>query len=99
MSRVLASAAALPGGPRKVAQLVIAAALAALLAGCGLPAGCDVRAYDACAARHPQEAALCEGPRQAYEVDTSIFQARAAAFSAPALPARPLPPITFTPNG
>jgi len=99
MSRVLANAAALLGEARKAAQFLTAAALAALLAGCGLPASRDVRAYDACTARHPQEAALCEGPRQTYEVDTSTFQARAAAFSAPALLARPLPPITFTPNG
>ncbi len=87
-----------------IKHLLIASAIAILLAGCGLPAERDVRAYDACMARHPQEEALCEGPRRAYEVDTSTYQARAAAAislpaggnyderSAPGLPATtPLP--------
>ena len=65
-------------------HLVVVSALAILVTGCGLPAGRDVRAYDACMSRHPQEAALCEGPRQAYEVDTSTYQATAAAISPPA---------------
>jgi len=64
--------------------LLFASVLAIVLTGCGLPAERDVRVYDACTSRHPQEAALCEGPRQAYEVDPSTFQARAAAFSLPA---------------
>jgi hypothetical protein len=68
----------------KVKQLLIASAVAIVLTGCGLPAGRDVRAYDTCMSRHPQEAPLCEGPRQAYEVDTSTFQAKAAAIGAPA---------------
>lgn len=62
-------------------QLVIASALAILVTGCGLPADRSVRAYNACMSRHPQEAALCEGPRQAYEVDTSTYQATAAVVS------------------
>jgi hypothetical protein len=65
----------------RMKHLVVASAVAILLTGCGLPADRDVRAYGACVSRHPQEAALCEGPRQAYEVDTSTYQARAAAIS------------------
>ena len=57
--------------------LLIASAIAIILTGCGLPVERDVRAYDNCTSRHPQEAALCEGPRQAYDVDTSTPQARA----------------------
>jgi hypothetical protein len=55
-------------------QLLILAMLAIVLAGCSLSGGRDVRAYNACAARHPHEAALCEGPRQAYEVDAATLQ-------------------------
>ena len=66
------------GRPRPIRHLPIAAlAVAILLTGCGLPAERDVRAYDACMSRHRQEAALCEGPRQAYEVDTSTSRATA----------------------
>ncbi len=75
MSRDLAS-------PAK--HLLIASAIAIVLAGCALSADRDTRAYANCIARHPAEAALCEGPRQAYEVDTSTYQATAAAFSPPA---------------
>ena len=71
-------------GVERVKHLVIASALAILVSGCGLPAGRDVRAYNTCMSRHPQEAALCEGPRQAYEVDTSTYRATAAAISPPA---------------
>jgi hypothetical protein len=68
----------------QVKHLLIASALAIVLTGCGLPAGRDVRAYDVCISRHPQEAALCEGPRQAYDVDMSTYQAKATAISPPA---------------
>jgi hypothetical protein len=89
MREALKSVAAMPAGSGKsgverVKHLVIASALAILVTGCGLPADRDVRAYDACTSRHPQEAALCEGPWQAYEVDTSTYQATAAAISPPA---------------
>ena len=63
--------------PQSVAhlkQLLILSTLAIVLAGCSLSAGRDVRAYNACLARHPHEAALCEGPRQAYEVDAATLQ-------------------------
>jgi len=71
-------------GAAQVKHLLIISALTIVLTGCGFPAGRDVRAYDTCMSRHPQEAALCEGPRQAYEVDTSTFQAKAAEISPPA---------------
>ena len=63
--------------PQSVAhlkQLLILSTLAVVLAGCSLSAGRDVRAYNLCRARHPHEAALCEGPRQAYEVDAATLQ-------------------------
>jgi hypothetical protein len=87
----------------RLKHLFIASALTIVLAACGLPAERDVRAYDACMSRDPQEAALCEGPRQAYEVDTATFQARAAAYSLPAggsdheLPAAAHPALTPVP--
>ena len=43
-------------------RLLVASALAIMLAACALPAGRDARAYNTCIARHPGEAALCEGP-------------------------------------
>jgi hypothetical protein len=95
-----AIAASAKSGAEQLKHLFIASALAIVLTACGLPAERDVRAYAACMSRHPQEAALCEGPRQAYEVDTATFQARAAAYSLPAgsnyqkLPAAaPLTPV------
>ena len=44
----------------------------------------DVRAYNTCLARHPEDALVCEGPRQAYEVDPTIVQARLAGGAATA---------------
>jgi hypothetical protein len=61
-----------------------AAGLITALMGCSFPASRDVIAFDACVARHPQETAVCEGPRQAYEIDPTVFQARADALSPPA---------------
>jgi hypothetical protein len=97
-------------GLREVRHLLIASAVAILLAGCGLPAERNVQAYEACMSRHPQEAALCEGPRDAYEVDTSIYQARATPIPlpgagsyhpapAPVLVRPNLVPVTAGPNG
>jgi hypothetical protein len=63
-----------PQSATHVEHLLILSALAIVLTGCSLPAGRDVRAYDACVARHPHEAALCEGPRQAYQVDAPTLQ-------------------------
>jgi hypothetical protein len=65
-------------GIGQVNRLLIVSAFSLLLSGCSLAAGRDVRAYDTCLARHPQDAVVCEGPRQAYEVDNSILQANSA---------------------
>ena len=59
-------------------RLLIASALSVLLSTCSLGTGLDVRAYDNCLARHREDAVVCEGPRQAYELDPSIVQARSA---------------------
>ena len=56
----------------------IYAVLAIVVTGCGSPVSLDVLAYDSCIRRHSQEVALCEGPRQAYELEPIAFQARAA---------------------
>jgi len=63
-----------PSSVARVKQLLVASALAGVLAGCSLSAGRDVRAYNTCLARHPGDTALCEGPRQAYEVDAATVQ-------------------------
>ena len=68
-------------GIGKPKQLLGVSMLTIALIGCGSPASRDVLAYDACITRHPQEAALCEGPRQAYQLDPAAFQASAAAAS------------------
>ena len=86
MRQDLKSVAATPAGSgnsgvERAKHLVVASALAVVVTGCGLPADRAVRAYNGCMSRHPQEAALCEGPRQAYEVDTSTYRATAAAIS------------------
>jgi hypothetical protein len=65
-------------------ELLIASVVTMALTGCIAPASRDVRAYDACVARHPQEEAVCEGPRQAYELEPTALQARADAVSPPA---------------
>ena len=68
-------------GVTRVKQLLILSALAIILTGCSLSAGRDVLAYNACIARHPGETALCEGPRQAYEVDGATLQAGAGSIN------------------
>jgi hypothetical protein len=62
-----------------VNRLPIVSALAVLLSGCGLAGNQDVRAYNACLSRHPQDVVICEGPRQAYEIDDFTLSARSAA--------------------
>jgi hypothetical protein len=70
------------GRPRPFKPLPIAiSAVSILLTGCSLPAERDVRAYHACMSRHQQDAALCEGPRQAYEIDTSMSRSAASALN------------------
>jgi hypothetical protein len=61
-----------------VKQLLIVSAFLVVLSGCGLDVGRDVRAYNTCLSRHPQDVVVCEGPRQAYEVDPSLVQASSA---------------------
>ena len=89
MSHYLESAAAMPARSgelrrEKQEQLLILSALLIALAGCALPPTRDVRAYNTCTARHPQELAVCEGPRQAYELNPTAFEARAAPIGRPA---------------
>ena len=60
-------------------QLLIGSALSLIVGACSLPADREPPAYNVCLARHAQETALCEGPRQAYEVDASDTRARATA--------------------
>ena len=60
-------------------QLLIASALSLIVSACSLPVDRETRVYNVCLARHAQEAAICEGPRQAYEVDASDIPARAIA--------------------
>jgi hypothetical protein len=62
-------------------RLLAVLAFPVLLTGCGLGMGRDVRAYNTCLSRHPQDGVVCEGPRQAYELDPSIVQARSVAES------------------
>ena len=66
-------------GVEKLKQLLGVSLLTIGVTGCGARASLDALAYDACIARHPQETPLCEGPRQAYELNPAAFQARVAA--------------------
>lgn len=65
-------------GVEKVKRLLIVSALPVLVSSCGLGADRDVRAYHTRLSRHPQEAVVCKGPREAYEVDPFPVQARSA---------------------
>ena len=60
-------------------RLLIVLALSVLAGGCGLAVGQDVRAYDGCLSRHPHDTVVCEGPRQAYELEPSGLQLRSVA--------------------
>ena len=71
--------AALPAVTFAVKRLFIVLALSVLASGCGLPVGLDVRAYNTCLSRHPHDTVVCEGPRQAYELDPSTVQLRSVA--------------------
>jgi len=66
---------------QRLRELLVASTLAVALSSCGSSASRDVLAYEACLARHPKEVALCEGPRQAYELNPTAFQERASAFN------------------
>src|SRR5262245_33847023 len=65
-------------GLANLRQLLSISVLAIVVTSCSSPVSLDVLAYDTCIARHPQEVALCEGPRRAYELEPIAFQARAA---------------------
>jgi hypothetical protein len=67
-----------PQNVARVKQLLILSMIAIVLTGCSLSAGRDVRAYNACVARHPREVVLCEGPRQ---VDAATLQAGAGSIN------------------
>jgi hypothetical protein len=70
---------ALPGAGVAVERLVVVLALLVVLGGCSLAVGQDVRAYNTCLSRHPDDAMVCEGPRQAYELEPSVVQPRSVA--------------------
>ena len=88
MSHHLKAVAAMPGWNRvfglgKPKQLLSVVMLTIALIGCGSQASRDVLVHDACITKHPQEVALCEGPRQAYQLDQAAFQSRAVAAARP----------------
>ena len=94
-------------GGEKLKPLLLVWVLSIAVTGCGFATSRDVRAYNACITRHPQEVPVCEGPRQAYELDPTGFQARATAIAPPAgssyeelLPAAhpPLTPVPLHPG-
>jgi hypothetical protein len=65
-----------------VNRRLIVLALLVIIGGCSFAADRDIRAYNTCVRRHPQDTAVCDGPRQAYEFDGSILQADSAAGAA-----------------
>jgi len=71
--------ARLRAGTVTVQRLFIVLALSVLAGGCSLAVGQDVRAYDTCLSRHPHDTAVCEAPRQAYELEPSVVQLRPVA--------------------
>jgi hypothetical protein len=71
--------AALRAAPAAVKRLLIVLALSVLAGGCSLPERQDVRAYDTCLSRHPHDTVVCEGPRQAYELEPSVVEPRSVA--------------------
>lgn len=71
--------AALRAATIALRRLFIVSALPVLAGGCSLAVGQDVRAYNNCLSRHPSDTLVCEGPRQAYELDPSVVQLRSVA--------------------
>jgi hypothetical protein len=49
-----------------------------LFSACGFTLDRNVRAFNACLTRHPEDAPLCEAPRQAYEIDFPTVAASSA---------------------
>ena len=62
-----------------VKALLILSPLLPLFCGCAPSPDREVRSFNACLARHPQDAPLCEAPRQAYELDLPAVAARSTA--------------------
>ena len=56
--------------------LLILSPLLLLFAGCSVSPDRYVRAFNACVARHAQDAVVCEAPLQAYDVDIPTLAAR-----------------------
>ena len=79
-------------------RLFIISAFPVLLNGCGLAVDRDVRAYHTCLYRHPQDAVVCDGPRQAYEVDPFIVQARSPVRGPAAGSSLPPAPVWLHPS-
>jgi len=82
MRQDLTSGGATPAGStnsglERAKHVVIASALTIAVMGCSSPPSLNVVAYNACISRHSQEPAVCTAPRQAYELDTSTYQATA----------------------
>ena len=71
--------AARPAATLAIKRLLIVLVLSVPASGCGLPMRRDVQAYNTCVSRHPHDTVVCEGPRQAYELDPSIVQLRSVA--------------------
>jgi len=71
-------------GLEKPRRLLSISVLATAATACSSLPSLDVLAYDVCVGRHPQEVAICEGPRQAYELEPTAFQARAVGINPPA---------------
>jgi hypothetical protein len=92
-ARVVALTALIPGAcesqsayepaRKKLKRAPLLLLLMVGLTGCSYSVSRDVLAYNVCMARHAQEAAVCDGPRLAYELDTTAFQATAAVVSPP----------------
>jgi hypothetical protein len=75
----------MPGGRQvrnRAREPPIVSAIAVILSSCSHASDRDVLAYHACLARHPRDVVLCEGPRQAYEIDPSLLARPAAIRSA-----------------
>lgn len=71
--------AALRAAPVTAKRLFMVLSLSVLAGGCSLAVGQDVRAYNTCLSRHPHDTPVCEGPRQAYELEPSVVQPRSVA--------------------
>ena len=62
--------------PSSFKALLILSPLLLLFTGCGVTPERNVRAFNACLTRHPQDAVVCEAPLQAYDVDLPALAAK-----------------------